>query len=501
MDADLLAEAKAVSRRLDRHLQMTLPSVLAEGERFTLRITVFGPDALPDETFEGRLDLSASQGIEGLPAAITLGPADRGVAEVSDLVARGPEVARVVAQLNDWPPVRSNPAWVTADPATRVFWGDLHIHTLYSDCQWWACKSPEFAYAYARDLAHLDFAAAADHLRGMPTDKARWPRLQELTRQLDAPGRFVPILAFESSHRVGFGGDNNAYFLGSDAPYFWVDRDDMHGNSPAVPLQDLWAFLDEAETPYMTVPHHTGRRTKYRDFSDPVYDPKREPLFEIYSAWGSSERHDSTFSLHAGMTDRPAYFVDALTRGCRYGVIASSDDHTTLPGGESRNWGSPFGPRVQSGWHHMGLAAVRATALTREALWEAMWARRTWGTTFDRTLLDLAIGDLGMGEAAEVAPSDPLRKARQIRLRFSLHHHAEAQAVLVRNGEDLARERATWDREADGVEEVVFTDPEPLEEAAVRDAPFHPDPFVAYYVRLELPNKETQWTSPVWLDL
>jgi len=493
MDQRLLAQGRNVARRLNRRIQMTIPSILAAGETFSGP----PPPGPPSGDFEGTIAFEGSTGIEGLPASVRFAPASKGMMEIAGLKAVGPEYAVVRADI-DGIAIQSNPAWVLPEPESRLYWGDIHVHTTYSNCSAWSCKDPEFAYAYARDAAHLDFAAAADHLRGIASDPRRWPRLQQLAAQYDEPGRFTAFLAFESSHRTGFGGDNNAYYLQTDGPHFWLDRDDMRGAVPAVPLQTLWEFLDATGRTYFTAPHHTGRAGKYRSFADAPYDARREPLFEIYSAWGSSEMRHTAFPLHAGNAETPAYFADALRAGCRYGVIASSDDHTTLPGGESRNWGTALGPAALSGYHHMGLAAVRADELTRPALWQALTGRNTYGTTFARTIVDLRLGDLAMGQEAEVRPADPLRRKRRIRVRLSIADQRAATVVLVRNGRDIARQAI---KPAYPIAEAIFEEETPLDEIALREAPFHPQPFVVYYARIETARHQAQWTSPIWLDL
>jgi hypothetical protein len=292
------------------------------------------------------------------------------------------------------------------------------------------------------------------------------------------------------------GGDINAYFLESDAPFFWPDREDMKTPRPAVPLGDLWRFLDSTGRRYFTVPHHTGRARKWRSYADPDYDPQREPLFEIYSAWGSSERRWNRFPLRQGNNEGPCYFRDALLAGCRYGVIASSDDHTTLPGGESRMWGTPLGPKCLDGHTHHGLAAVRAKELTREALFASLSAKNCYGTTFDRTLLDVRIGDASMGQAVSVGKNDLLHGKRQVRVRL-LSAEGWARVTLVRNGDDV--EDQAWQLKED--REVVFEDAETLDRIAVRGARHHPEPFVVYYVRVVNSRDQTQWSSPIWLDL
>jgi hypothetical protein len=70
------------------------------------------------------------------------------------------------------------------------------------------------------------------------------------------------------------------------------------------------------------------------------------------------------------------------------------------------------------------------------------------------------------------------------------------RVTLVRNGDDIGTQ--SWDPDKS---DVVFVDEEPLEKIAVRDARHHPDPFVCYYVRVEDQFSQTQWTSPIWLDL
>ena len=496
MDARLLDQAREAVFWTNWRVQLTIPSVLASGEEFALRMTAFGPDKLPSADFDREIVFERSPGIEGLPASVRFGSGGGGHLLVDGLRAVDGDRAFVQARPEGCPgSIVSNPAWIADDPPMRVFWGDLHIHTTYSNCSAWACKDPEFAYAYARDATHLDFAAAADHLRGIASEPGRWPRLRELVRHYDRPGGFVPFLAFESSHKAGFGGDNNAYYLGTDGPFFWPDRDDMRSTSPEVELQALWDFLAATGEESFTVPHHTGRAAKYRSFGAPVYDPRREPVFEVYSCWGSSENRWNRFPLHAGNSDEPAYLVDALRAGCRYGVIASSDDHCTLPGGEPAGR-LAAGPARTSLYTHRGLAAVCAPELTRDALWSALRSRRCYASTFARTLLSMRIGDAWMGEELEVGSRDVLRSRRRIRVRVLSTTHSPPDVVLVRNGTEI--DRARWQADEP---EMVFEDESALDDIAIRGASFHPGPFVVYYVRLETAFNQTQWSSPIWLDL
>jgi len=497
MDADLIRGAKEALFWTNHRLLLTIPSVLAEGEAFSLRITAIGPDGLPTENFDRDIAFGESPGVKGLPRSVRLQPGDGGHLCVDGLEAVGSNYACVTAEPAGCPmPVHSNPAWVFDDPPFRIFWGDLHVHTTYSNCSAWACKDPEFCYAYARDASHLDFAAAADHLRGIALEPGRWDRLKQLAKDYEAPGRFIPFLAFESSHKSGFGGDNNAYYRDAEGEYFWADREDMGTINPEIPLPQLWGFLDAAGQPYMTVPHHTGRSGKYRSFADPVYDPKREPVFEIFSCWGSSESAAGAYPLMGGNSEKPCYFQDAVRAGCRYGVIASSDDHRTMPGGEHKAVGRPAALKALCSYVHHGLAAICAKELTRQALWEALFARHCYGTTFPRVLLDFHVGDLGMGQEGAVSASSPLYRARRIRVRALAGGGVPTGVTLLRNGEEIQRGTCNGDQQ-----EFVFTDEDSLDQVVIRDAAFHPEPFVVYYARVTTGYGQVVWSSPTWLDL
>ncbi len=67
-------------------------------------------------------------------------------------------------------------------------------------------------------------------------------------------------------------------------------------------------------------------------------------------------------------------------RGLVLSTIAASDDH-----------------RAHPGQAHWGAATVRAPELTREAIFDALYARRTYGTTGARILLDFTVDGVSMG--------------------------------------------------------------------------------------------------------
>ncbi|MFO7871389.1 MAG: hypothetical protein R6V03_08160 [Kiritimatiellia bacterium] len=497
-------ETRSVAELINTRIQIVIPSILAEGETFSAGISVTGSDALPLAGTGHTLNLENSMGIEGLPSTFRLDPGES-TGAITGLEATGPETALIRARVEGTgirgrtADITSNPAWVFKDPPYRLFWGDIHVHTSYSNCHAWRCLDPEWCYMYARDVSLLDFAAPADHLRGIVSDRKRWPRLQELARSCNEPNRFVTFLAFESSHAQGWGGDNNVYYLDDDAPYFWVEREDMHGTAPRVHLRDLWKQLDGNKKAYFTIPHHTGRARKYRSWDEDYYDPEREPLFEIYSSWGSSEKRHSRLPVSGGNNEAPSYFVDALKAGTRFGVMASSDDHATLPGGVHHHRIEPFRNPTLNGFSHKGLSAVRTGELTRESLFRAMRQRNVYASTHSRSIVDMKVNDIPMGREA---PADKaLNSGRTVRVLFTPDVAPGGKIILMRNGEEFASMTAGGPEAMAAVNEVLFRDDEPLEKAALRDSKFHPEPFVVYYARIESSDGSHQWTSPVWIDV
>ncbi len=473
-------------------LHIVLPSVVRPGEPFPLKAVMMDARGMPAEDWTGRVPLEPNDAALRAPAALEFGPGDMGRKRLEGLVAEKEGAFYVTATPPGCPgrPPTSNSALARAR-GPRLFWGDLHVHTLISNCHPDNCKSPEFGYWYGRNVALTDFCAAADHLRGIHRDKSHWGRLKECVRDFYEPGEFVPLLGFESSHARGYGGDNNVYYRAEEADHFWRDREDMKGGTPQVTLDQLWQWLDEQGVPYLSIPHHTGRASKYRDFEDPYHNPERETVLELYSWWGSSEgRHDDLY-LKGGKTDRRAYWRDALELGYRYGVIGSSDTHHTMPG-------TPY-PVNAENYHYaqhrlncQGMAAVYADELERGSLFDALLERRCYATTWWRPVLELAVSGRPMG--TEVQADAELRRRRQVRTLLAAP--AGGRVTLHRNNEVLAEERV-----AGPLGEFSFTDEEPLENICINEAPRSERPFVFYDVKVEGAAGQLAWSSPVWLLL
>lgn len=338
-------------------------------------------------------------------------------------------------------------------PPLRLYWGDIHGHSNLSD----GLRSPDDYYGYARDVVRLDFAVLTDHEPGWGAradDRQQWDTARRKAVEYYEPGRFVTFSAYEwTSGRYGH---KCVYYLTDDQPLFtaW----DPASDTPA----RLYAALRGRAA--MVITHHPAGGPVGADLA--AIDPAWEPLVEIYSCHGCSE----TPGVGRPLWRRPDggfYVQQALDRGYRFGVIAGSDTHTSDPGNPLP--AHPLFPHP----HRVGLMAVYATALTREALWEALWARRVYGTTGERILLDFRVNGHGMGE--EVVLSAPPVLRAQVAGTAPL-----VRVELIRNGEVVLAQQANGP-------DLTFT--------------WQDDDVYSgyYYLRVTQADGEMAWSSPIWV--
>ena len=268
---------------------------------------------------------------------------------------------------------KSNPLVVAPEPA-RVLWADLHGHSNLSD----GTGTPEDYFTYARDVAGLDVVALTDHdhwgLRALSQHPELWAGIRRQTERFHQPGRFVTLLGYEWTSWL-HGHRHVLYFEDSGEVLSSVD--------PAyeTPTQ-LWDAL--RGRPALTFAHHSAGGPIATNWDYPP-DPLLEPVTEIASVHGSSEAADTPGGIYSPV---PGNFVrDVLDRGYRLGLVGSGDGHDGHPG--LAHLASPTG----------GLAAILAEEATREAVLEAIRARRVYATNGPRIYLAVELDGRSMGSA------------------------------------------------------------------------------------------------------
>ncbi|MBM88128.1 MAG: hypothetical protein CMQ41_07075 [Gammaproteobacteria bacterium] len=257
-----------------------------------------------------------------------------------------------------------NPILVEENPEFRIYWGDTHGHSGYSE----GIGTVDYFMRFARDDARLDYVTHSEH--DVWLDAGEWNLIRRTSAEYDEPGKFIPYLGWEWTRHTRFGGHHNVLFR--------TIEDQTPVSAMEFPvLSSLYAELHERHDPQdIVVIPHAHNPGDYRQS-----DPQLEPIIEIMSMHGSFQ-----------------WFMEAyLSHGHEVGVVAASDDHLSRPGYSA--------PHRNSLAQRGGLGAVMARERSRNAIFDGMKAKRTYATTGDRIILDFNINGTGMGQRANYIKS------------------------------------------------------------------------------------------------
>jgi hypothetical protein len=260
---------------------------------------------------------------------------------------------------------------------------------------------------------------------------------------------FVPIYAYERS-MLAPGGHRNLLFLNRGAVPIPGDSKDPASNNPV----SLWEKLT-GQRDVLVFPHTSG------DVMQPLITwtdrkPDYEPLVEIYQGLRSSYEYRTApldGKLGNTQTEEPGHFYqDALAKGLRYGVEASSDHLAT----------------------HKDFTGVYSEELSRPALFRAMRARHTFAAS-DKIILDFRMGDHLMG--------DEIRASRPPEAQVKVIGTGKIRSVeVIRNGA------------------VVYSRGPGPELAEFRYQDRSPAPGEnCYYIRVRQEDGNMAWSSPIWV--
>lgn len=350
-----------------------------------------------------------------------------------------------------------------------LFFGDIHQHSSLSD----GMGTVEDTYTRSRDRYGLDFAALADHEwfvrnRLLPSE---WAYIQAVNASFHQPGRFISIPAYEwTGRRVPLGpGHKNVYFPAEGHPIYSL-TDTLFDETP-----ELFAQLKRDGA--LAVPHHTGWTGTDWEHHDPVAQPE----VEIVSVHGAFEHMGNEPIVHRGGT--PGMFVqDGWARGLRFGVLGSSDGH-------GLEWHHGVG-RKEDPWRH-GLTGVWAPELTRDALFEALAARRVYATSGApiRLWLEARGGD---GDGSGAVPRAEMGGELSVRGAPTLESRVVGTARvryvhLLRDNEVVH----SFGGDADGGRYGSFTF---VDEGVAPGTHW-------YYLRVVQDDGEMAWSSPIWVTV
>lgn len=350
-----------------------LPSLNTLGTPF--RLAIAAEDLWGNPTGEGVVPvvLAASLPVSGLPEGPLALTAD-GTLVVDGLVAGETGDLRFEVRSVDGRRLcRSTPARVVEAAAFGHFWGDLHGQSGETI----GTNPARDYFRFARDKAFLDVAGHQGN--DFQITDAFWADLNALTAEFDEPGRFVAFPGYEWSGNTGMGGDRNVFYRNEGRA---IRRSSgiligEHADPDCNTAGDLFAAMTEAGDDAVVTAHVGGR---YADLAV-AHDGRIERAVEIHSSWGTFEW----------------LLLDAFDLGHRPGIVCHSDDHKGRQGA-TQPGASTFGAIG-------GLTCYLAKELTRDGIFEALRARRQYGTTGTRLHLSVA----GTFDApVEIFADDPL---------------------------------------------------------------------------------------------
>jgi hypothetical protein len=228
------------------------------------------------------------------------------------------------------------------------------------------------------------------------------------------PGKFVSLLGFEW-HSNEYG-DHNIYFNGSQGEIIRA------ANIEA--LRDALRAWQVRGVEGIAIPHHIGYRQGYRGINWEAFQPDFSPVVEIMSMHGASESADAPYPyLHTmGPRDGHSLYQYGLAQGHIVGVVGSTDHHSAHPGSYGH-----------------GRMAVWSESLTRDAIWEAIKARRTYALTGDKIILAYAINEGVMGSVLAPTP--------ERHIQCQVEGGAAIDYIEVLHNNRVIQRTSTWEKE------------------------------------------------------
>jgi len=426
------------------------PATPRVDEQFGVRVVAADLEGHnPSWRYEGSVALKAVEGRMTGPGMAEIGPECHGTASVEGISVATPGVTRiqVIDEANGLLG-QTNPICPEAAPdGLSLYYGEIHSHTELSD----GGGTPVDSYRWARDVEGLDFAGLADHLEDGQsynyTLEDKWRITREVTEEFDDPGRFVTLLGYEigtlDRHR-------NAYFRDGEGRMIVEGRD-----GERVTMDNVFEKL--AGSDYILIPH----APKFHGISwDRPHDPEHQRLIEICSTWGVSEE-GGPLSVRAG-----------LDYGYRFGFTGGTDNHQAEAGNPDLG----------------GITGVYAESLTREAIFDALMARRTFATSGPRMIVTLRVDGTLMGTEARA-----MGRPRQVTGRC-ITCDAIERVEVIRNGEVVHAVSGGGVRDR----QFEWEDAEEID-SLLLERPLDGTRSAYYYLRVTTVNGDLGWSSPIWL--
>jgi hypothetical protein len=471
---------------------VVLPTIVKLGHPLSIKISALDKLSFGTPDFAGIVSLSADKAVDGLPDTLEFLPQDRGSKKI-EVTPLESGVIRIRLAMGDIT-ADSNPCICTTDPMEEnIYWGDYHKHSFHCDGH----QRPGEIYDYARSFAFLDFGMLTSHdMLPFPKRGSRnWEAIWEATESMHEPGEFITFQAYEWTHNNPFSPDDarghkvvifkHPEHLLPLLPFTYGNGGERIEFMPPTTLLDL--LKKRSGKDVMVIPHHLPLykwwvfpEVELGEMGGPLPAMTREeidamqPVAEVFSkVHGYNESYELMNWIQPPTTfGGSVYFTfwqDALKAGVRAGAVCAGDNHY-LPMGHPRD---------------TGLTAVKAESLTREAIFDAIVRRHTYGTSGLRIFIDFTIDGAVMGDIIPLKPGSPPTLESVVAAPVPIDY---IEVVKVTPG----KAEVCHEHDAAGEKETLFT---------WLDFNHDPNRWACYYLRVHLnADEHGAWTSPIWLD-
>ncbi len=317
-----------------------------------------------------------------------------------------------VTELGSGDVFRSNPVIVKSTGSTfkRLFWGDIHAHSYYSD----GSGHPNEVYQFARDVALLDFAALTDHAEMFPQMSTvdlfnKFDDYIQITNSFNEDGKFTTIVALEwtplfaGARSYLTNQHTNFYFIGDDMPFV--------STFTHFTPDEIYPYIREnTNDQFMAWTHHVLRSDYGSDFG--FYNESINRMIEIYSEHGNGETVNQSLNVyptvHSFDENSHGYSVqDALRMGYKMGLMASSDSHDGRMGHnivhtEARGAVHTYPLSIAGynlGAYPGGLTGLYTTDLNRTQVYNSLYSRSAYASMWvTRPIMNFTINSVSVGE-------------------------------------------------------------------------------------------------------